>query len=63
MHYYKNMSRRLIISSGIIILIVIVGGILLTRASVLAAPEQPVPFSHKTHVWKLLVLRLLASLL
>lgn len=43
------MSRWLVL---IVLLIVIgiVGGVLLTRAQVLAAPEQPIAYSHQTHV-------------
>jgi hypothetical protein len=46
----QDMSRRFLFLSGIIfLLIVIVGGILITRARVFAAPDQPVTYSHKTH--------------
>lgn len=43
------MSRRLVF---IVLLIVvgIVAGILLTRAKVMAVPEQPIPYSHQVHV-------------
>lgn len=45
------MSRRFLFLSGILIILIgIGGGILLTRARVLAAPEQPVAYSHKAHV-------------
>ena len=35
---------------ALLILTVTLGGILLTRAQVLAAPEQPIAYSHRTHV-------------
>ncbi len=45
------MSRKLFIYFGILlILIAIGGGILFTRARVLAAPEQPMAYSHRVHV-------------
>jgi hypothetical protein len=49
---HKNMPRRFLFLIGILIilLIVIVGGILLTRTRVLAAPDQPVAYSHKIHI-------------
>ena len=45
------MPKRFLFLLGIlIILILIVGGILFTRSQVLAAPEQPIAFSHQTHI-------------
>jgi len=46
------MPRRFLIFTGIIIIVLIVigGAIFLTRNRVLAAPEQPVNFSHRTHL-------------
>ena len=44
------MSKRLLFISGILLLIVIGLGIFLTRLRVLAAPAQPVNYSHKVHV-------------
>ena len=43
------MSRWLILIA-VLIVIGAVGGILLTRAQVLAAPEQPISYSHQAHV-------------
>lgn len=43
------MPRRLLILSGILLLF-IGGGILASRARVLAAPEQPIAYSHRAHV-------------
>ena len=44
------MRRRLLITIGIITLIIIGFGVFYSRLRVLAAPEQPVAYSHKTHV-------------
>lgn len=45
------MSRRLVFIFIIVLLVVgAVGGILLTRTRVLAVPEQPIDYSHRTHV-------------
>ena len=45
------MSRRFLLISGIIILLIVIGGgIFLTHARALAAPDQPVSYSHKTHI-------------
>ena len=47
----KNMPRRYILLIGIFLLLIVIGlGIFLSRASVLAAPNQPVAYSHKTHI-------------
>ncbi len=43
------MSRWLILIA-VLIVIGVVGGVLLTRAQVLAAPEQPIAYSHQTHI-------------
>lgn len=43
------MMRWLIIIS-LLIVIAIVGGVLLTRAQLRTAPQQPVAYSHRTHV-------------
>lgn len=45
------MSRTLIfITITLLVVFGLVAGVLLTRARVLAAPEQPIPYSHRTHV-------------
>lgn len=44
----KTNRRLLIVLAAITV--AIIGGILLTRASLLAAPVQPLPFRHDTHV-------------
>ncbi len=41
---------RLLLLVALLIVIGIVGGILLTRAQALAAPDQPIAYSHRTHV-------------
>ena len=43
------MSRRLLFIS-LLIVAAVAGGVLLTRAQVLAAPEQPIAYSHRAHV-------------
>src|SRR5512142_727933 len=43
------MSRWLILIA-VVIVIGIGGGVLLTRAQVGAAPEQPIAYSHQTHI-------------
>src|SRR5574341_995924 len=43
------MSRWLL-PVALLIVIGIVGGILLTRAQALAGPDQPIAYSHRTHV-------------
>ncbi|MBI4771107.1 MAG: cytochrome c3 family protein, partial [Chloroflexi bacterium] len=44
------MFRRILLLIILLIVAGVVGAALLTRAQVLAAPEQPVPYSHRTHV-------------
>jgi len=44
------MNRPWLVSFLILIVAGVVAGILLTRAQVMAAPEQPIAYSHKTHV-------------
>ena len=46
---FDQMNRQLLIFFLIIIAAVLVG-ILLTRYQILAAPEQPIAYSHQTHV-------------
>ncbi len=43
------MSRNLLILS-ILISVGILGGVLISRVQALAAPEQPVAYSHRVHV-------------
>ena len=43
------MTRWLLFLS-LLIVVMVVGGVLLTRAQVLAAPDQPIAYSHQTHV-------------
>jgi hypothetical protein len=43
------MSLRFLIIA-LLIVAAVVAGILLTRARVLAVPEQPIPYSHQTHI-------------
>jgi c(7)-type cytochrome triheme protein len=43
------MSRALVFVA-LLIIIAVAAGILLTRSNILAAPEQPIDFSHQTHV-------------
>jgi hypothetical protein len=44
-------SRWFFFLFGIVFLVIVVGGgILLTRVRVLAAPEQPIAYSHRDHV-------------
>lgn len=45
-----NMSRYIFLLIGIVLIATVVGGILLTQARVLAAPEQPVAYSHQVHL-------------
>lgn len=45
------MPRRLIYISGILLVLIAIGiGIVLTRFRVLAAPSQPIAYSHRLHV-------------
>jgi len=44
------MNRLWIFSLVILFVVVVLAGILLTRSQVLSAPEQPIEYSHKTHV-------------
>lgn len=45
------MSRTLIfITITLLIVFVLAAGVILTRAQVLAAPEQPITYSHRTHI-------------
>src|SRR3990172_6269840 len=44
------MLRWLFPVSLLLIVVMVAGGILFTRAQILAAPEQPVAYSHQTHV-------------
>lgn len=44
------MSRTLFFVILLLIVAGIVGGVLLTRAQVMAVPEQPIAYSHRTHV-------------
>ncbi|MBE0410593.1 MAG: cytochrome c3 family protein [Anaerolineales bacterium] len=41
---------RLLVSLFILIIVIISGGVILSRAQVLAKPEQPIAFNHQTHV-------------
>ena len=41
---------RWIILAGLLIIGALAGGVLLSRAQVLAAPEQPIPYSHRAHI-------------
>lgn len=43
------MSRRFLVIA-LLIVAAVAGGILLTRAQVFAAPEQPIAYSHRVHV-------------
>lgn len=45
------MNRRWFLFVVLLVIVAgVVGGILLTRMQALAAPEQPIAYSHKTHV-------------
>ncbi len=44
------MNLRWLLSVLILLLAVVLGGVFLTRTQVLAAPDQPIAYSHRTHV-------------
>jgi hypothetical protein len=44
------MNLRWLLSFLILLLAVVISGVFLTRAQVLAAPDQPIAYSHRTHV-------------
>ncbi len=44
------MNLRWLLGFSILLIAVVLGGVVLTRAQVLAAPDQPIAYSHQTHV-------------
>ena len=44
------LKRRWLLFTGLLIFTGVIGGILLSRARVLAAPDQPISYSHQIHV-------------
>ncbi len=46
----RGRIARWVTAAGLLVVGLVVAGILLTRAEALAAPAQPLPYSHKVHV-------------
>ena len=46
----RGRMSRWITAAGLLVIVAVIAGVLLTRAEALAAPIQPLPYSHKVHV-------------